>query len=54
MPTPTVTVNLASLDPGTIPTVTESLVLRRGETCNFEVTWPLEGADSATCELQFN
>ncbi len=53
MPNPTITVTLDSLNSGTAPAVTNSVDVQEGGQLDVNVTWPGAGADTITCDLNF-
>ncbi len=53
MSNPTITVNLSSLDEGTIPTVTSSVNVNEGGNLDVTVTWPSSASNTISCDLSF-
>ncbi len=54
MTNPTINVNLSSLEPGTVPTVTESVEVNEGAQLDVTVTWPSDGVNTITVDLNFS
>lgn len=53
MTNPTISVTLSSLEPGTEPTVTESVSVAEGAQLDVTATWPSSASNTITCDLQF-
>ncbi len=54
MTNPTISVNLSSLNVGTVPTVTQSIEVNEGDQLDVSVTWPSNGTDTITVDLDFS
>ena len=54
MTNPTINASLSSLNPGTVPTVTESVNVAEGANLDVTVTWPSDGANTITVDLDFS
>ncbi|TDR17433.1 hypothetical protein [Marinicella litoralis] len=54
MTNPTINVNLSSLAPGTVPTVTQSVEVSEGAQLDVNVTWPSDAVNTITVDLDFS
>ena len=54
MTNPTINVNLSSLAVGTVPTVTDAVNVAEGGNVDVAVTWPSNGANTITVDLNFS
>ena len=53
MTNPTINVTLSSLNPGTVPSVTDSVNVAEGADLDVTVTWPSNGDNKITVDLNF-
>ncbi len=54
MTNPTIEVKLNSLEPGTVPSVTQTVEAAEGGQIDVSVTWPASGSDTITVDLDFS
>jgi hypothetical protein len=53
MTTPTIYVNLSSLDTGSVPTVTTNIDVNEGGQLDVNITWPSSAPNTIQCDLNF-